>query len=102
NTRLQRGLNPADKAVKVANYCKNMRKEVEVIAHSCGVPEPRRLRRFHVRVVEGDGRSTPFNELFPSPDAADNDPAAAIREGRAEDTMKAPAPPAEVAIPAQA
>ncbi|MEQ9689361.1 MAG: FMN-binding glutamate synthase family protein [Bauldia litoralis] len=102
NTRLQRGLNPADKAVKVANYCKNMRKEVEVIAHSCGVPEPRRLRRFHVRVVEGDGRSTPFNELFPSPDAADNDPAAAIREGRAEDREAKPRPPAEVAIPAQA
>ncbi len=101
NPRLQRGLNPGDKAVKVANYCMNMRKEVEVIAHSCGVPEPRRLRRFHVRVVEGDGHSIPFNEMFPSPDPADNEPAAAIREGKAEAAESEPPRLAEVAVPAR-
>jgi glutamate synthase domain-containing protein 2 len=100
NTRLQRGLNPEDKAIKVANYCVNIRHEVEVIAHSCGVPEPRRLRRFHVRVVEGDGRSIPFNELYPSPDATDNDPAAAILEARGGPPV--PVPVADVAIPGQA
>jgi len=82
NPRLQRGLDPDDKAVKVANYCANMCKEVEVIAHACGVPEPRRLRRFHIRVVQDSGNSMPFNELFPSPDPADNDPAAAISEAQ--------------------
>ncbi len=39
--RLQKGLDPADKAVRVASYCRNMRHDVEVIAHSCGVPQPR-------------------------------------------------------------
>jgi len=101
NPRLQRGLHPVEKAVSVANYCMNMRKEVEVIAHSCGVPEPRRLRRFHVRVVEGDGRSIAFNELFPSPDPTDNDPAAAIRAATGpKRRRKAPAP-AAVPVPGQ-
>ena len=62
---LQRGLDPANKAVRVANFVEQMRKEVGVIAHSCGVPEPRRLKRFHVRLVCPDGRSRPLDELYP-------------------------------------
>ena len=48
---LQRGLDPTNKAVRVANFVEQMRKEVGVIAHSCGVPGPRGLKRFHVRLV---------------------------------------------------
>ena len=66
--RLQHGLDPADKAVRVANYCANLRHDVEVIAHSCGVPHPRRLRRFHVRLVCPDGRSRPMSDLYPTDD----------------------------------
>lgn len=62
---LQRGLDPTNKAVRVANFVKQMRKEVGVIAHSCGVPGPRRLKRFHVRLVCPDGRSRPLDELYP-------------------------------------
>lgn len=69
--RLQRGLDPADKAVRVAAYCTNLRHDVEVIAHSCGVPHPRRLRRFHARIVGPDGVSRPLNELYPSEDPSD-------------------------------
>lgn len=94
NPRLQRGLNPEDKALKVANYCLSMVRDVETIAHSCGVPEPRRLRRFHVRIVGSDGRSVPMNELFPSPDPADNDPAlaraAALAHGTKEPRIGVP------------
>jgi glutamate synthase domain-containing protein 2 len=75
--RLQKGLNPADKAVRVANYCRNMRHDVEVIAHSCGVPHPRRLRRFHVRIVGPDGISRPLSELYPTDDPADSSAIAA-------------------------
>jgi len=39
--RLQRGLDPADKSVRVAHYVRNMLHEVGVIAHSCGVREAR-------------------------------------------------------------
>jgi len=65
NKRLQRGLVPEDKAERVRRYSENMRKEIGIIAHSCGVPEPRRLRRFHCRIVQEDGRSVPLNELYP-------------------------------------
>ena len=65
NKRLQKGLNPADKAVRVANYAKNMSYEVGIIAHSCGVREPRELRRFHARVITSNGISIPLNELHP-------------------------------------
>jgi len=63
--RLQRGLVPADKAERVRRYSETMRNEIGVIAHSCGVSEPRQLRRFHCRIVQADGRSIPLNELYP-------------------------------------
>ncbi|MEJ6594317.1 FMN-binding glutamate synthase family protein [Parasphingorhabdus sp.] len=68
NPRLQRGLDPQDKKVKVANYCRNIVHEVEVIAHSCGVDEPRHLGRKHVRIVQDTGISVPFDELYPRPE----------------------------------
>ncbi|PNG25276.1 FMN-binding glutamate synthase family protein [Methylocella silvestris] len=77
--RLQKGLDPADKAVRVANYCRNLRRDVEVIAHSCGVSHPRRLKRFHVRIVCPDGVSRPLSELYPTDDPADSNAAAARR-----------------------
>ena len=48
---LQQGLNPVDKADRVSNYAANLMHEVEVIAHSCGVAEPRLLRREHLLIV---------------------------------------------------
>jgi len=63
--KLQRGLVPSDKAERVANYCKNLQYEVGIIAHSCGVPSPRSLQRFHARMVIENGKSIPLNELYP-------------------------------------
>ena len=65
--RLQKGLDPDDKKVKVANYCKNLVHEVETIAHSCGIDEPRKLRRMHVRIGQPDGRSVAMDTLYPRP-----------------------------------
>jgi glutamate synthase domain-containing protein 2 len=62
---LHKGLVQADKAVRVANYIKNIVKEVGIITHSCGVHEPRQLKRFHVRVVMDNGKSIPLDELWP-------------------------------------
>ena len=70
NPRLQRGLNPEGKAERVASYCNNIRHEVEIIAHSCGVPEPRRLNRMHVHIVQADSRSVAMDELYPWAEAA--------------------------------
>ena len=63
--RLQKGLDVSDKSRRVARYAKSIRKEIGVIAHSCGVPEPRELTRTHCRIVQADGLSKPLSELFP-------------------------------------
>ncbi len=68
--KLQRGLVPEDKAERVRRYSETMRKEIGVIAHSCGVPEPRRLKRYHCRIVQEDGRSVPLDELYPEVQSA--------------------------------
>jgi len=59
------GLNPENKAIRVNQYAREMSKEIEIIAHSCGVREPRRLRRYHCRIVTETGRSVPLDELYP-------------------------------------
>ncbi|MES9847074.1 MAG: FMN-binding glutamate synthase family protein [Candidatus Thiodiazotropha sp.] len=65
NPKLQRGLVSSDKAVRVANYVKNMNYEVGLLAHSCGVREPRELKRFHARIVMENGKSMPLDVLYP-------------------------------------
>lgn len=65
NHKLQKGLNPRTKSVRVANFVKNMNYEVGIIAHSCGVKGPRELKRHHARVVMEDGKSVPLDELYP-------------------------------------
>jgi glutamate synthase domain-containing protein 2 len=65
NTRLQRGLDPANKAVRVAGYAAQLEHEISMIAHSCGVREPRQLRRKHCRIVANDGRAVLLSELHP-------------------------------------
>ena len=65
NKRLQKGLNPANKAVRVSLYAQQMAKEIGIIANSCGVVEPRALQRMHCRIVAATGRSVPLNEIFP-------------------------------------
>ncbi|MBD8871715.1 FMN-binding glutamate synthase family protein [Rhodanobacter sp. DHB23] len=67
NPKLQRGLVVTDKSEKVANYAKNVMHEVGIIAHSCGVDDPRQLDRSHCRVVGDDGISVPLEKLFPYP-----------------------------------
>ena len=67
--RFQEGLVVEDKDKRVANYVRAIVKDVETIAHSVGVSEPRKLRRRHVRIVQEDGRSIPMDRLHPTPTA---------------------------------
>lgn len=67
DARLQKGLDPADKAHRVASYHKQMMHDVEMIAHACGVPHARELKRHHVRLVMQNGQSTNLAELHPEP-----------------------------------
>ncbi|MEY2632509.1 MAG: hypothetical protein RIR00_1163, partial [Pseudomonadota bacterium] len=70
NPRLQRGLDVEDKAERVAHYCRNMNREMDMIAHSCGLLHAREFRREHVRIVQPTGRSVALNMLHPYPPAA--------------------------------
>ena len=63
--RLQRGLVVANKSQRVANYAQSVRAEVAVIAHACGVQEPRQLQRQHCRIVQGDGSSLALDSIYP-------------------------------------
>lgn len=63
--KLQKGLVVTDKAERVAHYAKNMMYEVGVIAHSCGVTEPRRLRRFHAQMINDHGLPQALDEIHP-------------------------------------
>ncbi|WP_163831783.1 FMN-binding glutamate synthase family protein [Spartinivicinus ruber] len=74
NPRLQKGLVVMDKTTRVANYAKNMEHYVGVIAHSCGVKEPRQLKRYHARVVTDNGLSIPLDQLHPNIIATDKVP----------------------------
>ncbi|WP_417241981.1 FMN-binding glutamate synthase family protein [Celeribacter sp.] len=62
---LQKGLVVEDKYKKVAAYAKASIKELEMIAHSVGVLEPRQMRRSHVRIVQADGTSIPLDRIVP-------------------------------------
>jgi len=65
---LQRGLVPQDKASRVANYAKKVTYGVGLIAHSCGVRQPRALDRRHVRVIIHEGKSELLSTLYPHPE----------------------------------
>ncbi|MCZ2723359.1 FMN-binding glutamate synthase family protein [Marinomonas sp. 15G1-11] len=66
--KLQQGLIPANKAERVAYFVKNMRKELGIIAHSCGVVEPRKLGRSHAELVNELGIPMPMSEVYPMPE----------------------------------
>ncbi len=72
NKRLQSGLNPSRKAVRVKNYVGKIQYGTGLIAHSCGVAEPRSLLRKHCRISQGNGISQPLSKIYP-PVSADKD-----------------------------
>ncbi len=67
NPRLQKGLDPELKAQRVKHYVDNLVHGVCLIAHSCGVSEPRKLRPAHVRIVTEKGCSVPMETLCNPP-----------------------------------
>ncbi|MCE7914298.1 MAG: FMN-binding glutamate synthase family protein [Nitrosomonas sp. PRO4] len=66
--RLQRGLVVEEKYLRVANYARNVNKEINMIAHSCGLHHARQFKREHVRIVETAGKSVALNIMYPYPE----------------------------------
>ena len=64
NPKLQQGLDPRDKSARVANYNHNLHHDLALIAHSCGVTEPRQLKPSHVRIVLDSGLSISLDKYY--------------------------------------
>ena len=64
NKRLHKGLNPTLKSERVANFANNIHHEIEVIAHSCGVSEPRKLGKHHAQIIDSNGDLIPITEKY--------------------------------------
>lgn len=67
NKRLQKGLDVDLKAGRVTSYANWMNKEVDMIAHSCGLTTAREFNREHARIIQTAGKSTPMNVMYPYP-----------------------------------
>jgi glutamate synthase domain-containing protein 2 len=61
--KLQYGLVSSQKSSRIANYHKLMEYDVGMIAHSCGVNDPRSLRPEHVYKVRYDKSPIPSKEI---------------------------------------
>lgn len=78
NPDLQRGLDVDDKAQRVSQFAKAMHKEVAILAHSCGLVEPRQLARSHIHQIDAQGIPQPVLEILPERSAAGNNLIASI------------------------
>jgi glutamate synthase domain-containing protein 2 len=67
---LQAGLDPVDKAQRVANYAKALTKDVNMITRAVGLKHPSQLHRGHVTVSISPGVRKTLLELYPYPEAA--------------------------------
>ncbi|MDH5601822.1 MAG: FMN-binding glutamate synthase family protein [Gammaproteobacteria bacterium] len=68
NKGLQKGLDIEEKSVRVKNFVGKIHYGVGLIAHSCGVKQPRELSRHHCRIVQNDGKSVALDVLYPAPE----------------------------------
>lgn len=66
NPWLEHGLDPQNKSERVYQYVKTLEHEVGIICHSCGVHEPRELKRHHVRMVTEHGTSISLADIYPN------------------------------------
>jgi len=66
NQHLQEGLDPDEHFIHVKHFVDKIHYGTGLIAHSCGVPNQRGLKRNHCRVVQPNGKSIPLDELYPN------------------------------------
>jgi len=64
NKWLVRGLDPTDKATKLANYLVGLRSEILKLSHACGVVHPSMVTPEMIELVEEPHRSHSLGELF--------------------------------------
>jgi glutamate synthase domain-containing protein 2 len=61
---LMRGLDPMDKAPRLANYIRVMRKELLSLSNACGVAHPSLVSASHVEIIDDRFQGRALEELF--------------------------------------
>ena len=64
NKWLMRGLDPDDKAVKLANYVTVLRKEILQLCHACGVEHPALITPDHFEIIRENFQTSSVKESF--------------------------------------
>jgi glutamate synthase domain-containing protein 2 len=64
NRWLMRGLDPASKAARLANYVVTLRKELMMLSRACGAAHPGFITGEHLEILDGRFGSRTINELF--------------------------------------
>ena len=64
NKWLVRGLDPTDKATKLANYLVGLRGEILKLSHACGVVHPALVTAEMIEMIDAPNRSATVAELF--------------------------------------
>jgi glutamate synthase domain-containing protein 2 len=70
NKWLQAGLDPADKGVRVRNYALALERDLQSIAHACGLTHPGQLHRGHLVMNIAPGVRKPLIDVYPYPENA--------------------------------
>jgi glutamate synthase domain-containing protein 2 len=99
NAWLARGLDPARKSVRAANYVQTVRRDLRKVAEACGVEHPGLIDAGSVEVLTGRTASRPLHEVYgyePGwglPSAADRAEIARIMTAEAPQGGSAPPSP---------
>ncbi|MGW4498716.1 glutamate synthase-related protein [Micromonospora sp. NPDC004336] len=103
NPWLARGLDPALKSVRAANYIRTLRRDLVKVAEACGVEHPGLIDTDAIEVLDGRTASRPLHEVYgyrPDwglPSAADREEIARLMT--AEAPQGGSAPPSPTAMP---
>ena len=64
NRWLMRGLDPTEKAPRLANYVVSMRKELTLLSRACGVAHPSLISGEHLEIIDDHFGTQPVGEVF--------------------------------------
>jgi glutamate synthase domain-containing protein 2 len=64
NPWLMRGLDPTDKAARLANYLQTLRMELTRLSHACDAAHPGLLTADHMELLDGSFGSRPLRDVF--------------------------------------
>ena len=64
NRWLQRGLDPTDKAERLADYVRALRRDLLKVSEACGVPHPALIPLDAIEILDGQSKAVPAPEVY--------------------------------------